>query len=640
MKLKKVNIVNYRSIKEETLDFVHECRVLVGINESGKSNILRALSLLSPEFTSEIDDQREPLPDEEEDDYDCPRISFVFDMTDSLETLIDTVSTKFYGSSRAKIIEKDGELFTLKQFIEGHYSEGVYNADVDDSTKYVQTCVYGGSRTFSVVSDWKKPASTLPAGTEFKNDEDVLVGLNDLKLIKPKEEWGIEADQLEDASFKDFNDVVEKEFNDLISANLPDVIYWVYDNDQLLPEKISLTEFMDSPEMCKPLKNMFVLAGISDIEATIKSFKARGGNSLNNLLRRVASKSTEYFQSVWQEYKDIKFALVVDGENIKCSVSEKNDYAFQKRSDGFKKFVAFLLTVSTRSHTGNLKNTLVLIDEPDSGLHPSGARYLRDEMIKISEGNFVVYSTHSIFMIDRHNIDRHIIVEKNGEVTTTKVADSGNINEEEVIFNAINYSTFEHLREVNILFEGWRDKKLAEVCTRSTERAFYEGVGMGHGNGVSSYRYLIPTLELAERKVLIVSDSDNAAKNAQRDYKKLGYKSEWKRYDQILPGLGAKTGEDFLKKDYLVSKFKTTTRSHGAEIDIPESNIPEDNRLNYLKQQLRANGFADNVMKDVMDDFKTSLFKTLTVGKVEVRYKDFLRELKAYTESTILGQQS
>ena len=64
----------------------------------------------------------------------------------------------------------------------------------------------------------------------------------------------------------------------------------------------------------------------------------------------------------------------MDGDFIKCSVSEKNDFSFQKRSDGFKKFVAFLLTVSTKSRMGDLKNTLVLVDEPDSGLHPSGAQ--------------------------------------------------------------------------------------------------------------------------------------------------------------------------------------------------------------------------------------------------------------------------
>lgn len=46
MKLKYVRIVNFLVIKSIKIEFDPACRFLVGINESGKSNILRALSLL------------------------------------------------------------------------------------------------------------------------------------------------------------------------------------------------------------------------------------------------------------------------------------------------------------------------------------------------------------------------------------------------------------------------------------------------------------------------------------------------------------------------------------------------------------------------------------------------------------------
>jgi len=50
MKLKRVDISNFRSIGEMKLSFKgHGHKVLVGKNESGKSNILRALNLLSGE---------------------------------------------------------------------------------------------------------------------------------------------------------------------------------------------------------------------------------------------------------------------------------------------------------------------------------------------------------------------------------------------------------------------------------------------------------------------------------------------------------------------------------------------------------------------------------------------------------------
>ena len=68
MKLEKVCIKNFRSI--ETLDvcFDMNCKILVGINEAGKSNILKALSLLDPATEIKPEDVRQPLSDEKYDD--------------------------------------------------------------------------------------------------------------------------------------------------------------------------------------------------------------------------------------------------------------------------------------------------------------------------------------------------------------------------------------------------------------------------------------------------------------------------------------------------------------------------------------------------------------------------------------------
>jgi len=50
MKLDYIRIKNFRSIKDCRIKFDIPCRTLVGINESGKSNVLRALRLLSDRF--------------------------------------------------------------------------------------------------------------------------------------------------------------------------------------------------------------------------------------------------------------------------------------------------------------------------------------------------------------------------------------------------------------------------------------------------------------------------------------------------------------------------------------------------------------------------------------------------------------
>jgi len=37
---------------------------------------------------------------------------------------------------------------------------------------------------------------------------------------------------------------------------------------------------------------------------------------------------------------------------------------------------------------------------------------MREELIKLSQFNTVLFATHSVFMIDREAIERHIIVKK------------------------------------------------------------------------------------------------------------------------------------------------------------------------------------------------------------------------------------
>ena len=269
---------------------------------------------------------------------------------------------------------------------------------------------------------------------------------------------------------------------------------------------------------------MFALADLHNIPMEVTAAKART-NGIRNLLNRVADRTTKHLQSVWKEYRGIRIELAPDGPNIAASIKDEyNLYDFSRRSDGFKRFITFLLMVSAQARTKGLVDTLYLHDEPDTSLHPSGARYLRDELIKIAETNYVIFSTHSIFMIDRENLQRHLIVEKKREITTVREVDESNIVDEEVIYNAVGYSIFENLKKHNIIFEGWRDKRLFQVALRSlspkykTFKTIFADVGMCHARGVKDIGRITPMLELAGRQGLIVSDSDRPAIEQQHQY--------------------------------------------------------------------------------------------------------------------------
>jgi hypothetical protein len=308
-----------------------------------------------------------------------------------------------------------------------------------------------------------------------------------------------------------------------------------------------------------------------------------------------------------------------------------------QRSDGVKRFITFLLHISANVKSKTLTDSLLLIDEPDMGLHPSGSKYLRDELIAISENNSVVFSTHSIFMIDRECISRHIMVEKTDETTEVKNADASNFVDEEVLFNALNYSVFEVLKKDNLLFEGWRDKKLFQTAMEKVPASHTERLkalrkkaktlGLCHAEGVKDFRNLTPLLELAGRNCLILSDADKAAKEKQKEFNELHGYGSWYRYDEVSDAATAATGEDFLT---------AAAFSAGIEklrLEFPElANAPaftQSGRMNVIRAWLAGQGISGDALRGKQASLKEHLFSALNPSEIDISYFDYLVALNA-----------
>ena len=118
---------------------------------------------------------------------------------------------------------------------------------------------------------------------------------------------------------------------------------------------------------------MFVLAGIDekDIQSSMKQELKGSPNQIQNYLDQIADQTTAHFREVWQEYRGISFSLRLNGDSIVPGIKEANTHDFGKRSDGFKRFVTFLLMISVKVKSKQMENTLLLIDEPEISLHPS-----------------------------------------------------------------------------------------------------------------------------------------------------------------------------------------------------------------------------------------------------------------------------
>lgn len=584
MKLKQAIIRNFRSVEEVVIDFVPSCRVLVGLNESGKSNILKALALLDGSTPSSSDLRRKVRGDPPIQ----PRASFVrfvFQLDDGeRERVRKNTMGKILTTSKNPHIATVNEVRKdLAAFCSmSTYRDGLYNAYIQEETTGP---LYWGLKSAELLDGWKAIPEGCQDYVEIREEE---IPLADYKLVRISDFSDIEEGSLEDASIDDLTSIVGEQIREIVAEKLPEVRFWEYDKGNVLPPSKNIEEFKADPDSCMPLRNMFSLAGYENIAESIDAhYKEDEPQMFVDFLEDIADSTTRYFRGAWKEHRDVSFNLTYNGADIIPSIlGGKTRYRMQDRSDGFKRFVTFMLMISAAVKADNLSNTLLLIDEPEIGLHPTGARYLRDELIKVSKSNHVVYSTHSIFMIDPDNIRRHCIVKKENEKTTVSREEGGNFVDEEVLYQALGFSVFGILKQKNIIFEGWRDKHLFEVALKKaapeTKESFKE-IGRCHSRGAKGVGAITPMVELACRDYIVVSDSDEVAVECQTSHQKDNRAGGWFTYKEIVggadkadnktdDGIGAETGEDFLNDDYIVgvvNKHLGGTGSPAFAEDLP-----------------------------------------------------------------------
>lgn len=633
MKLSEVTIKNFRSIKELHLFTEPTCQIFAGEIEAGKSNILRAISFLDKNKLPKKKDQREPI---DEENIDKAFIDFDFVFSEDEENLIckELLDIIYMKNTKNKIATIKGKKVDIAEILK--YVKGCYRVDFIKESK--------SAFPFFDLNDIKfdDNIKIITENLNVKNEKNELIDLSKYKIIDISTFNDEKLNALQDVEQADLEELLEDFISELVIKNLPNTVLWEYKEANLLPHEVNLEEFENKPSICLPLKSMFELQGITDIRKSIEDAKLRNRNSLINLLDRVAKNATAHFRKVWPNYKNVNFSIELGGENIIITIKDTyNRYDLSDRSDGFKRFVTFLLLVSAKNKSNKLKDSIIIIDEPEISLHIKGQRYLRDELLKISQNNLVFYSTHSIFMVDKNNIGRHYIVSKEKEITNIEKVDSSNYTDEEVIFNALGYSIFETLREFNIIFEGWTDKKLFEVAINkipshySKDVSAFKNYGTCFSDGVKDIKSTSNILDLIPRPYIILSDSDKIARDKQIEFNKTKPNS-WKRYDEIFHERRIVTSEDFIKVDILKKELDKVLKEKNQECDITIQDISNspNGRIKLIENKLRAKRIDDDTVRSILHDLKEYVFNNLKYTHIEEDYYEFLNQFKICIEST------
>lgn len=124
------------------------------------------------------------------------------------------------------------------------------------------------------------------------------------------------------------------------------------------------------------------------------------------LLQAASTDLTMSFKQWWKQ-GDYTFRLTADGNFFKIWVSDKKrpaEISLESRNTGLQWFLSFYLTFLVETQ-GELKNSILLLDEAGLSLHPLAQKDLISFFKGLAENNQLIYTTYSPFLVDTENID-------------------------------------------------------------------------------------------------------------------------------------------------------------------------------------------------------------------------------------------
>lgn len=209
-------------------------------------------------------------------------------------------------------------------------------------------------------------------------------------------------------------DDVPQEFREPVSAALlkmiPKVILFTPEALRQLPDTVTLPAL----ETNEVMQGVFRLAGIWEQRQLLLSGNTRKNK---NILRDAEATLTKKIRQNWTQGQDLEFYLEYVGSDIRLTVkdSAKIVTAVGDRSEGFTAYFAMRMLLIARTDAAQPNGYVFMFDEPGLNLHPKGQVDLQNVFEDISRSNQIIYSTHSVFLINKNYPDRNHLIFKNEE---------------------------------------------------------------------------------------------------------------------------------------------------------------------------------------------------------------------------------
>ena len=409
MKLTKVHVTDFRSVRDSTEFDIGDVTCLVGKNESGKTALLQAMYRLRPIIDADVgysvtdDYPRRHVADYEHDVEEKKREhAKVCRLTYELDEADVAAIAEIFGPKA---------LTSKTLTISKAYAQR--NITFDLSVKQKAALQHLLAR-YDVPMEIRK---TLRACSTPAEAKEVVADLEQTEAIQEITKW---LDEIVAAG-----SVTLYIYREILEARVPKFMYFDEYYQMRGCDNINALKQRDETETLEksdhPMLGLIRKARL-DLDSLLTPGRTR---DLKNKLEGAGNHLTKSIVKYWSQNKNLQMRFDVrpaqpedpermrDGTNIWAEIYDTQHMVTTElgtRSRGFVWFFSFLAWYGDVQR--KKQNVILLLDEPGMSLHGKAQgdllRYFEEELLPNHQ---VIYSTHSPFMVDPTRFDRIRIVQ-------------------------------------------------------------------------------------------------------------------------------------------------------------------------------------------------------------------------------------
>ncbi|MGI0069174.1 MAG: ATP-dependent nuclease, partial [Nitrosopumilaceae archaeon] len=191
-----------------------------------------------------------------------------------------------------------------------------------------------------------------------------------------------------------------------------DLEEYVRETRGIRPKGIEYVEEFDRTET---VMNLFYLA---DLDANKLEEAQNSPSRLIKLLHNASRKLSDKLNPAWKGdpiHVELRWnpgnILSVVISDVHKDGTVTNTGLLNRRAEGFKWTFSFIVNFAAETQRTELKEAILLLDEPARNLHPAQQRGISDLLKGLAGSNQILYATHSPFMIFDYTPGNLLVVE-------------------------------------------------------------------------------------------------------------------------------------------------------------------------------------------------------------------------------------